>query len=374
VTSVTAAKSVLVYVEGIVANSMVTATSEKSEAKPAGTGKKRLVRRGPDSSQRLRRAVQILFLALNVWIGIEFYLFVRHYETAGQSVAVSRPPGVEGWLPIASLMNLKVLLLTGSVPRIHPAGMFLLIAFVAISWLLRKSFCSWLCPVGTLSEWLGRLGERTFGKHYRLPRWFDISLRSLKYILLALFLYAVGSMSTAAILAFLEGPYGIVADVKMLNFFRELSLAGGIILAALVLLSVFIRDFWCRYLCPYGALFGLASLLSPLRILRNQETCIDCAKCAKACPAQLPVDRLITIRSADCTGCYECVAICPSEGALAMSLGKRRQISPWAVAAGIAILFFGLVGYARWSGRWATDVSNDTYRTLVPRANEFQHP
>jgi ferredoxin len=114
--------------------------------------------------------------------------------------------------------------------------------------------------------------------------------------------------------------------------------------------------------------------LSPLRIRRNQETCIDCAKCAKACPAQLPVDRLITIRSADCTGCYECVAICPSEGALAMSLGKRRQISPWAVAAGIAILFFGLVGYARWSGRWATDVSNDTYRTLVPRANEFQHP
>ena len=48
---------------------------------------RKLVRRaGPDVSQKLRRGVQLAFLALNVWIGIEFYLFVRYYETGGQSV------------------------------------------------------------------------------------------------------------------------------------------------------------------------------------------------------------------------------------------------------------------------------------------------
>ena len=46
----------------------------------------------------------------------EFYLFVRYYETGGRTLWASRPPGVEGWLPIASLMNLKVLLLTGADP------------------------------------------------------------------------------------------------------------------------------------------------------------------------------------------------------------------------------------------------------------------
>jgi hypothetical protein len=96
--------------------------------------------------------------------------------------------------------------------------MFLLLAFLAISWLLRKSFCAWLCPVGTISEWLWRLGRRTFHRNWRLPRWLDIPLRSLKYILLGLFLYAVGSMSVPAIQAFLEGPYGLVSDVKMLDF------------------------------------------------------------------------------------------------------------------------------------------------------------
>ena len=79
-------------------------------APPPKPIRKKLVRRaGPDRSQALRRTVQLAFFALNAWIGIEFYLFVRYYETGGRSVWAGRPPGVEGWLPIASMMNLKVL-------------------------------------------------------------------------------------------------------------------------------------------------------------------------------------------------------------------------------------------------------------------------
>ena len=63
-------------------------------------------------------------------------------------------------------------------------------------------------------------------------------------------------MSVPAIRAFLEGPYGMVDDVKMLNFFRFLGLTGGIVVALLVVASVFVQNFWCRYLCPYGALDG----------------------------------------------------------------------------------------------------------------------
>ncbi|HEY1497816.1 MAG TPA: 4Fe-4S binding protein, partial [Candidatus Solibacter sp.] len=211
-------------------------------------------RTGIDRSQSLRRAVQLAFFALNAWIAVEFYLFVRYYETGGKSMWAARPAGVEGWLPIASLMNLKVLLLTGQMPRLHPAGMFLLIAFLAASWLFRKSFCGWLCPVGTISEYLWKLGRQTFGRNFRLPRKLDVGLRSLKYLLLALFLYAVGSMTVPGILAFLEGPYGIVDDVKMLNFFRFMGLAGGTVVAGLVVGSVFVQNSWCRYLCPYGAL------------------------------------------------------------------------------------------------------------------------
>jgi polyferredoxin len=343
-------------------------------APPAKTRKKLVKRAANDRSQTLRRAVQLAFLALNVWIGVEFYLFVRYYETGGRSTRAVRPPGVEGWLPIASLMNLKVLLLSGSVPTLHPAGMFLLIAFLAASWIFRKSFCGWLCPVGTVSEYLWRLGRGTFGRNFRLPRPADIALRSLKYILLGLFLYAVGSMPVPAIRAFLSGPYGLVDDVKMLNFFRFLGVSGGGVIAILAIASVFIQNFWCRYFCPYGALMGLAALASPLRIRRDPGLCIDCAKCAKACPSVLPVDRLIAIRSAECTGCLECVAVCPAAAALCLSTPRGKRAPAWVVAAGIAALFVGICGFARLTGHWQTNLSGSAYFELITHANEFTHP
>ncbi len=344
-------------------------------AAPSGPPRKKLQKRaGPDRSQALRHGIQLGFLALNVWIAVEFYLFVRFYETGGHSVWAGRPPGVEGWLPIAALMNLKVLLLTGRMPAVHAAGMFLLLAFLAASWLFRKSFCGWLCPVGTVSEWLWRLGRRLFRRNFRLPRALDIALRSLKYVLLGLFLFAVGSMSVGAIRAFLEGPYGLVDDVKMLNFFRYLGIGGGLVVVGLVAASLFVQNFWCRYLCPYGALMGLAALASPLRIRRDESLCIDCAKCAKACPSALPVDRLVTIRSAECTGCLQCVAECPASGALFLAAPRKRRVPAWAVAAGALILFAGACGYARWTGHWRTDLPGSTYFELIPHANEFTHP
>lgn len=331
-------------------------------------------RRVADRSQLLRRAFQFFFIALNLWIGAEFYLFVRYWESGGHTPFVPRPAGVEGWLPIAGLMNLKAWIETGRAPAIHPAAAILLGTFLLVSWLLRKSFCSWLCPIGTLSEYLWRVGRHVFGRNFRLPRWADIPLRSLKYLLLGFFVWAIGGMSAAAIEAFMRSPYGLIADVKMLNFFRHLSTTAAVVLAVLALLSLLVQNFWCRYLCPYGALVGLASLASPLRIRRDPVTCIDCARCAKACPAWLPVDRLLQVRSAECTGCLECVAVCPVAGALELGAPRRRRVPAWAMAAGIALLFIGVVGWAKLTGRWETYLPDDVYRALVPRAHEFTHP
>jgi polyferredoxin len=339
--------------------------------------KKKLIRRMErDYSQVLRRSYQAVFLVLNVWLGGVFYLWVRQYETGNVSGGIARPAGVEGWLPIAGMMNTKYWFLTGHVPALHPAAMFLLLTFVAMSFLFRKAFCSWLCPVGTISEYLWRAGNKIFGRNFHIWRWLDIPLRGLKYLLLGFFVWAVSSMSANAIAAFMHSDYGLIADVKMLNFFRMLGETGAIVLAVLVVASIFIQNFWCRYLCPYGALLGLASLFSPFRIYREPEACIDCAKCAKACPSALPVDKLITIKSAECTGCMQCVEVCPAEGALQMAFrgrGRPRH-SAWAMAAGIAVLFFGIVGFAKTAGHWNSAVPSAVYRQLVPRANEAQHP
>jgi polyferredoxin len=234
--------------------------------------------------------------------------------------------------------------------------------------------------VGTISEQLWRAGRKLFRRNLTLPRWLDIPLRGLKYLLLGFFVWAVSSMSAGAIEAFMRSPYGVIADVKMLNFFRHIGETGLIVLGILVVASIFVQNFWCRYLCPYGALLGLTSLFSPARIRRNPEACIDCAKCAKACPSSLPVDQLITIKSAECTGCLECVAVCPAEDALHMALPvpmpatNPRELPAWAMAAGIAALFLGIVGYAKTSGQWNTDVPRQVYLELVPHADQASHP
>jgi len=332
-----------------------------------------LIRRtSADRSQRLRQSVQYVFVALNLWIAATFYVWVRQYE-GGVTLVHDRPPGVEGWLPIAGLLNLKAFLVSGRVPLIHPAAMVLLIAFAAMSLVFRRSFCSWFCPVGTISEQLWKLGRRLFRRNWMLPRWADLGLRSIKYLLLGFFLFAALAMPLESIEAFMHSPYGVIADVKMLEFFQDLSVAGSVLLAVLILSSIFVTNFWCRYACPYGALMGLVALASPIRIRRQLDKCIDCGKCARACPSLLPVDRLIQIRSAECLGCMECVASCPAEGALDLRAFARKRISAAWVAAGACAIFVIVVCLARITGHWASPIPSQVYMEWIPLARYLSH-
>jgi polyferredoxin len=365
--------------QAVMANALSQVTTSPV---PSANSRKKLIRRTTvDRSQLYRRSFQGAFFLLNLWLGAKFYFWVRQFEDGLIDSNLRRPAGVEGWLPIAGLMNLKYWLLTGTIPRVHPAALFLLITFLAMAFLFRKAFCSWLCPIGTISEYLWRAGKKMFKRNFYLPRWLDLPLRGLKYFLLGFFLWAISTMSVVGIRDFMLSPYGLIADVKMLNFFRHLGETGLIVLGLFVVVSLFVPNFWCRFLCPYGALLGLTSWLSPSRIRRNTETCIDCAKCAKACPAALPVDKLVQIRSVECTGCLECVAVCPAQDALAMSLPKilaakaqRAAIPAWAMAAGIAVLFLGVAGFAKSTGHWESAIPTAVYERLVPNADQAAHP
>jgi polyferredoxin len=339
------------------------------------TGRQWKKRTEIDNSQRWRVGVQYFFLLLTFWIGLEFLFFVRGLEGQWVPWIANRPAGVEGWLPIAGLMNIRYFLLTGTMPVIHPAAMVLLLIFVVLSVLFRKAFCSWICPVGTVSEWVWKQGREAFGRSFVAPNWLDWPLRACKYALLGAFSYAILRMDADDLAGFLASPYGLMADVKMLNFFRFVSPGAAGFLGVLLIGSVFMPNFWCRYLCPYGALMGLGALWSPARIRRERDACIDCGKCARVCASHLPVDKLVQIQSVECTGCMECVAACPAEGALTMTFaGKRRSLTGQRLAVAIVVVF--LAGYfgARATGHWESAISAETYRQLVPQARELDHP
>ena len=324
----------------------------------------------------MRTTVQLVSLAVIIWIGIEFYLWVHTLPT-GEPIG-SRPPGVEGFLPISALISLRYWWLTGIFSKIHPAGLVILLLILSTGLFLKKAFCSWICPAGTISESLASVGQKIFRRRISLPAWLDYPLRSLKYLLLFFFAWAVFvQMSPQAIALFLGSPYNKVADVKMLMFFTEITPFAIKVLIALVALSVVIPFAWCRYLCPYGALLGVLSLASPLKISRRAASCIDCGLCTKACPSNLPVERLDRISSDECVGCLSCVASCPVPDALQVRMPRPwyRAVSPVRFAALVILLFFGGIGVAKLSGYWASEISETEYRRRIQEVNspKYQH-
>src|SRR4051812_15254143 len=157
--------------------------------------------------QITRYAVQAIFLLFSLYIGLQFYQFYLHFETLGKTPFVERPSAVEGFLPISALVALKVWLTSGKFDVIHPAGLVLLSFFVGAGLIFRKSFCSWICPVGTGGELIAWLGRKIFKKNVEMPQWLVWLLTPIKYVLLLFFIGMVIQMPTFSAKSFLVDPY-----------------------------------------------------------------------------------------------------------------------------------------------------------------------
>jgi len=319
-----------------------------------------------------RLVVQSAFLALILFLGFRLAGFIRHYDTGGAAPYVPHPDGVEGFLPIGALTSLKFWLATGTVHPYHPAALFIFIGAVTVSLALKKGFCGWICPVGFISERLYKPWGRLFRKNVQLPKWLDYPLRSLKYILLFFFIWAIIlRMDTPSLYLFLDGDYWKVADVKMFLFFEHISLFALVVILVLFVLSIPVRNFWCRYLCPYGALLGLAGLLSPFAITKDEAKCVHCRKCTRNCPSHLPVEAKIRVMSPECTSCMTCLSGCP-KGALSYKGARALPARFYPIV--LLAVFFGVIGLAKLTGHWHTQVPDSDFRRLVPVAQTLEHP
>jgi len=322
--------------------------------------------------QKVRLYVQFGFLLLIVWIGYEFYGFVQYHQSGWETAYFSRPPGVEGFLPISALISLKYWILTGVINNIHPSGLVIFVIIVILGLFLKKSFCAWICPVGLMSESLWQLGTKLFKRNIRLWKWLDYPLRSLKYLLVFFFLYAViWQMDVFTLKKFIYSPYNKVADIKMLMFFVDIDEFAIWTLIILVVLSVIIKNFWCRYLCPYGALLGFLSMFSPVKVTRTEETCTDCQECTNSCPHLIQVHSLDRVSSDECTGCALCVDACPEEDTLDFKVSKKsKSIPTWAFGLTVVLMFVLGTTFAMLTGHWQNNISDEEYRKRVEEINK----
>ena len=312
--------------------------------------------------QIYRKIVQYFFLAVIVLIGVQFSLFVSQLEK-GNLPTITRPAAIEAFLPISSLISFKYWLFTGIFNPIHPSGLIIFLSILATALLLKRGFCSWVCPFGLLTEYLNRLHRFIFRKDIKIPRRLDSPLRSLKYLLLFFFIWAIMiKMNARDLDYFIYSPYNMVADIKMLYFFKNIKALTFWVLVALLAFSIFIRNFWCRYLCPYGALLGGLSFISIFKIHRNANTCTQCRQCTRICPMDINVHQTKGVISDECHACLKCVAVCPEKDTLYLSSSTRSGIlKPAHYAMIICLLFLGGSLIGRLSGHWQTSISNYEY-------------
>lgn len=324
--------------------------------------------------RRLRLLSQSLFAFFCLFIGMQFYAFYLWALSPAKHPFVTRPPAVEAFLPLGALVSLKRLVLGAEFDTIHPAGLSIFLSALVISLFFRKGFCGWICPVGFASHLAERCG-RLLRLSIRLPAWLDIPLLSLKYLLLGFFSYLIlWKMGLAELSAFHHSSYNMITDAKMLHFFLQPSLLSGAIMLTIILISFVIRNFWCRYLCPYGGLLGLIALISPLQIRRTPSACIDCKKCEQTCPASIRITKRETVRNAECIGCLECIEVCPAKDCLRLSGPGPKGIPPLLLPVLIIGLFFLCYLLARVSGHWYSEVPLEVFQRYYQTIGNIGHP
>ncbi|SEN62493.1 4Fe-4S binding domain-containing protein [Mesobacillus persicus] len=316
----------------------------------------------------VRHGVKIAFFLFTLFIGLEFYQFYLHFSSATPMPYVERPGAVEAFLPVSAMMGFRVWVATGEFDAIHPAGLVLFTFFVGSGFLFRRSFCSWICPVGTGSEWVGMLGKKMFKREFNLPKWIGWNLLPIKYILLGFFIFMVINMPIDAVIGFLMSPYNLISDVKMLQYFLEISATTIKVLGVIFILSLFFKNFWCRFLCPYGALIGLGSMLGMTKIKRNVDTCSNCNQCTRACPQGISITEKKTVMTPECTACMQCVEACPVKETLTMQVGPTK-VNKWVVPFGFLALFAIVVLAAKATGHWDTVLTYEHFKELIPWAD-----
>ncbi len=298
----------------------------------------------------------------------------------------------ETYCPLGGLQALATYLAQGSLPcSMSSVQVMMGIALVAAVVLFSKLFCAYICPVGTVQDLLGKARKAMHIKGLKIRNGsvLDKVLRIVKYALVFWIFY----MTVEASELFCKNldPYYAVAT----GFKGEITLWMSLVTVGFVVLGSFLIDmFWCRYLCPLGAisnslkfwvwigvLFGayyVADVLGAdipwavllgafcilgyllevfhakpklqvLYVMKDNAACNNCGLCMKKCPYHIDVKSCPNgrVESVDCTLCGECVAAC-STGALKVGVCRNRQAKCWKYVP--AVLTVVLIAFGMWAG------------------------
>ncbi len=265
---------------------------------------------------KIRHIVQGAFFLLIALIAINHNL-----EESGKSIPIIASASLHAVCPFGSVVSMFDLVTSGTfIKKVHESSMVLLVVVMALSVFFGPVFCSWMCPLGSVQEWIKKIGKKLRIRTIKVPTRLDEYLRYARYFVLIWLIY-VTAKSGELIFTKIDPYY------TLFNFWTgEVVIQGGIILAIVLLLSLIIDRPWCKYACPFGALLGIFNKFRLFKIKRNEYTCVLCGECNNACPMNIAVDENTIINDHQCISCLECTSeqACPIDETVEMILGGDK--------------------------------------------------
>ena len=259
-------------------------------------------------------------------------------------------PSIHAICPYGGLESTLSLLAVGTFLKKIVIGTYVLFgATVALALILRRSFCGQICAFGGLQEFFGKIGRKLFQRRPVVPQKLDKVLRYLKYVVLAVTVAMAWITGELWITPY--DPFNALGHLADFNALMTTYLVGFLILVLSLLGSIVYDRFFCKYLCPAGAFYGLIGKASPYAVTVHAESCIRCGKCNKACPMNVEVmdAKNGRVTSLECINCNECVNACPQKGAIECGFPKRRMHPILATVLAL-VLFLAPIGVAAATG------------------------
>ncbi len=277
-------------------------------------------------------------------LGIVLFLTISHLR-----FGIEKAAPIDAYCPFGAVEGFFTYITTGQyLQRIYTSSFVLMGIVFLLTLVFGRVFCSFLCPLGAIQEWIRALGRKIgIKKDLELPVWLDKYARYLKYIILAVIVYFSYKAGDLVFRAY--DPFNALMH---LGEEFDAKVAGYSILGILLVVSLFSKNIWCRYFCPFGAMLGIIRKISPFKIKRNESSCIGCGKCDKVCPAGLNISNVKEVNSADCISCLGCVKNCPNSSLKATTFGKEipKKNFGWM----IILAFFIPLGILMLTPLWQT--------------------
>jgi polyferredoxin len=253
-----------------------------------------------NKSRWYRYVLQIFFFVFIGLIAINHVLAESGKELFGFIPSLS----LHAICPFGAVESIISLVTAGTlVPKLQMSNIVISVLILVVTLVFGAVFCSFVCPLGTLQEWIGKIGKRIFKKKYNrfIPQKVHNVLRYFRFI----------TLLATVILTFNAGRL-IFADVDpyyaMYHFFTdEVTIGSLVVLAVTMIGSLFVERPWCKYACPYGAVLGLVGKFSFFKIRRKSETCNSCTLCDRQCPVNIEISKYDKIGHSSCIRCMDCV-------------------------------------------------------------------